>query len=135
MLNDTQPSTRARNAIVGALAGSAVALVFIGVGLVKFLILRHRGVPLNGISAHDADGLLFYIGGLALAGSFVGALRPVLHSARKTYGVLAAAGAIAMNFLALSDGIARMDWFSIVLFSVLGAIVGLAFAFGVRLAL
>ena len=69
-----------------------------------------------------------------MAGGFVGALRPVLSSGPKTYSVFAGAGAIAMNFLALSDGLARMDLFSVVMFSVLGAIVGLAVAFGVRLA-
>ena len=135
MLDNTKPPTRGKNAILGAFGGFAAALILISLGLVKFLILRHRGAPLKDVSSEDVRVLVFYIGAFVLAGAFVGALRPVLISRRKTYGVFAGAGAIAMNSLALSDGIARMDLFSVLLFSVLGALLGLAAAFGVRLAL
>jgi len=134
MAKTAQPSSRSKNILMGAFCGFAAALVLIGIGLVRFLILRHRGAPLKDISGEDMRVLLFYIGGLLLAGAFVGGLRPLLHSRRRTYGVFAGAGAIAMNFLALSDGVARMDVFGFVLFSVLGAILGLAVAFGVQLA-
>jgi hypothetical protein len=134
MINNIESPSRGRNVVLGALGGFAAALIIIGFGLVKFLILRHQGAPLKAISFDDVRVLLFYVGGFVLAGAFVGALRPVLGSGRKTYSVFAGAGAIAMNFLALSDGLARMDWFSVVMFSVLGAILGLAVAFGVRLA-
>jgi hypothetical protein len=134
MVSNIESPSRGRNVVLGAAGGFAAALIIIAFGLVKFLILRHQGAPLKAISFDDVRVLLFYVGGFVLAGGFVGASRPILSSGRKTYSVFAAAGAIAMNFLALSDGLARMHWFSFVMFSVLGAIVGLAVAFGVRLA-
>jgi hypothetical protein len=76
-----------RNVVLGALGGFAAALVIIGFGLVTFLILRHQGAPLKAISFDDVRVLLFYVGGFVLAGAFVGALRPILGSGRKTYGV------------------------------------------------
>ena len=77
--------------------------------------------------------LLFYVAGLVLAGAFVGALRPVLHSRLKTYSVFAVAGAIVMNVLSLSRGISNVDGFLIVVLSIGGAIVGLAAGFGMRM--
>jgi hypothetical protein len=133
MLDNAMPPTRGKSVILGAFGGFVAALILISLGMVKFLILRHRGAPLRDLSSEDVRVLLFYVGALILAGAFVGAFRPILSSRRKMYGAFAGAGAIVMNSLALSDGIASMDLFSVVLFSVLGAIVGLATAFAVRL--
>lgn len=57
-------SVRVKNAVLGALGGLALALVFIVVGLIKLMLLRRAGASIEGISAEDATLLLFYIGGL-----------------------------------------------------------------------
>ena len=119
--------------MTGALSGFALALVLIAVGLIKYALLRRRGGALGGISSEDVRVLLFYVAGLVIAGAFVGALRPVLNSRRKTYSVFAGAGAIAMNVLSLSGGMASADGFSIALFSISGAFLGVVLAFGLRM--
>ncbi len=119
--------------MTGALSGLALALILIAVGLIKYILLRRRGAALGGISSEDVRVLLFYVAGLILAGAFVGALRPVLNSRRKTYSVFAGAGAIAMNVLSLSGGMASVDGFLIAVLSISGAILGLALAFGLRM--
>ena len=133
MAAPTQISSRNRNAITGAVSGFALALLLIAVGLIKFVLLRRRGAALDGISSEDGRVLLFYVAGLVLAGAFVGALRPVLHSRRKTYSVFAVAGAIAMNVLSLSRGISSVDGLLIAVLSISGAILGLALAFVMRM--
>src|SRR4051812_14343566 len=125
--------SRGRNVLTGAASGFALCLVLVAVGLIKYVLLRRRGVALAGISSQDVRVLLFYAAGLVLAGAFVGALRPMLHSRRKTYSVFAVAGAIVMNFLSLSRGTPSVDVFLMAVLSISGAIVGLALAFGMRM--
>jgi hypothetical protein len=121
-----------RNLAVGAGLGVATALLFIGVGIIRAVVAVISGARVAPPTSHDARILLFYVGGFAVAGAFLGVLLPYLHAKSLKYLGFAAGGVVVMLAIAAGDqgglgALDRVDWIAL---PILGAILGLAAGFG-----
>jgi hypothetical protein len=75
--------------------------------------------------------MAFYVAGFTVAGAFVGLSRPLVRGAHRLYGVMAVAGGIVMNTIAVSGrGVQGMDPIDWIAATTLGVLFGLAGAFG-----
>ena len=85
----------ARDTLNGLILGGAFGLLLVGVGLFRailaLLVGRHFAPP----SPEDARILGYYVGSLALAGSGLGAAKPLLRTPIGTYVGFGLAGAFA----------------------------------------
>jgi hypothetical protein len=84
-----------KNILWGLAAGAALALFFVGVGLVRFVAaLAVRRHVTAAFSVGDLTQLVYYVAGCMLAGAVVGAVGPFLRSTPARYALGAIAGAI-----------------------------------------
>lgn len=121
----------ARRVLVGGLAGGAIAIVFLLVGLVRFAFFALRGGNAQAITWADVRPMSLYVVAFVLGGAFVGLVRPLIKDTLGVYLALAAAGAIVMNVIGIAlRGWSGMDSFAFVAMTLMGALFGLAGAYG-----
>jgi hypothetical protein len=121
----------ARNVLLGAALGAGLGGIFLVIGLARFALFLVRGGSAQPITWADVRPMAYYVGGFALAGAFVGLVRPFLRHRAAAYAAMAVGGAIVMNVIAISDkgitGMEGVDWLAMTL---IGAVFGLAGARG-----
>ena len=121
----------ARNVLLGAAWGGVLAGICLLVGLIRAVLFLATGGSTAALKSEDLHLLGFYVGGFIAAGGLVGALRPFMSSRLGVYGVLALGGVVVMNTIAAADkGFAAMDRVDWTAMTVIGAIFGLAGAYG-----
>jgi hypothetical protein len=121
-----------RGAIYGALFGCIMAVLAIGVGLVRALALTLSGGTVAGLTRDDVRLLAFYVGGFIVAGVVAGALGPLLPGRFGTYVRFATGGIVGMIAIAVAiDGsLEALDTAEWILVSTTGVVFGLAGAYG-----
>jgi hypothetical protein len=120
-----------RNALLGAAIGAAAGGVLLLIGAGRAVLVLLGGGRLAPLVASEARLMTAYVGAFALGGALMGAARPFLNSRLAVYAMLALAGAVVMNIIAIGDnGLAAHDTVDWVVMSLVGAIFGLAGARG-----
>jgi len=124
---------RLHDAFIGAAIGVGVSLLFVAVGIARFIFAAAFG----DVVAPDREalrGIAFYVSGFALAGGLLGVARPLLRSRPAIYAGGILAGAIVMFMIVRSEtpsiaSIDRADWIFIVgVGAVFGTVVAHQFA-------
>ena len=111
-------SDRLHDAFIGAAVGVGVSLLFVAVGVARFIFAAAFG----DVVAPDREalrGIAFYMAGFAIAGALLGLARPLLRSRPAIYAGGILAGAIVMFMIVRSEtasiaSIDRVDWVFIV---------------------
>jgi hypothetical protein len=119
------------SALQGAGIGAALALLLLGVGLVRIAFHSFAGETFDAFTQDDIRLAVFYISAFMVAGAFIGGLRAVTRSRIAKVVSFMIGGAIAMNVIAIGDlGIGGVDIGTAVIMSGAGAFLALAVLVG-----
>ncbi len=121
-----------RDVVRGAGYGAALALFFIGIGVLRAVVALISGAHMNPLTPEDARVLVFYVGGFTVAGALLGFLLRRLDAMLLKYLGFMAGGAVVMLAIATGDqgglrALDRTDWIAL---PALGGALGLAVGYG-----
>jgi hypothetical protein len=116
----------------GALAGGLLGCAFLAVGLLRFFVAGGADGLNRADHRSDLRVFTYYVAGVALAGSVINVLQPVLPGNAGAYVRFAAGGALVMLMIAVGDqgGIRALDTIDWIVLPLLGGAMGCAMAFG-----
>src|SRR5580765_5675810 len=78
----------------GSLAGAAIGVLFLAVGLLRAGFYLVSGGHVAGLAASDVREMAYYLGGFTVAGAVIGAAWPMFRGQTGTYLGFALGGAI-----------------------------------------